>query len=163
MIVYIVRHALAGDRDPDRWPNDNLRPLTNEGRKRFQSFSKRLAKRGIAPGIIATSPLVRCRQTADILASRIPGHPPVVELDALAPSSQLAPLLRWNTEQASAHDEVAWVGHAPDVEELTAALIGDTQARIRFSKGAVAAIDYQSDEAGFGRLLWLATAKLLGC
>jgi phosphohistidine phosphatase SixA len=26
-------------------------------------------------------------------------------------------------------EDVAWVGHAPDVEELTAALIGDARAR----------------------------------
>jgi phosphohistidine phosphatase len=163
MIVYIVRHALAGERDADRWPNDDLRPLTNEGRKRFQRLAKRLAKRGMAPGIIATSPLVRCRQTADVLAARVPGNPPVVELEALAPSSTLEPLLRWSAEQSTAHDQVAWVGHAPDVEELAAALIGDTQARIRFSKGAVAAIDCQPGETGTGRLLWLATVKLLGC
>ncbi len=162
MIVYIVRHALAGDRDPEGWPNDDLRPLTSAGKKRFSRMAKTLAKRGIAPGIIATSPLVRCRETADILSERITGHPPVVELEALAPSSQLEPLLQWNADN-STYDEVAWVGHAPDVEELAAALIGDTQARIRFSKGAVAAISCEPGKAGFGQLLWLATAKILGC
>lgn len=163
MILYIVRHAIAGQRDAERWPNDDLRPLTDQGRKRFRRFAKRLAKRRVSPGIIATSPLLRCRQTAEILASRLRGRPPIVELDALAPPSQLEPLLRWNTEQAGAHEEVAWVGHAPDVEELTAALIGDAQARIRFSKGAIAAIECQPREASSGRLLWLATAGMLGC
>lgn len=162
MIVYIVRHGLAGDHDSERWPDDGLRPLTPKGRKRFARFAKALASRGVQPTIIATSPLVRCRQTADIFASRVHGNPTVVELDALAPSSQLDPLLRWTAEQARDHQEVAWVGHAPDVEELAAALIGDTQARIRFSKGAVAAIDYTPGEQIIGRLLWLVTAKILG-
>ena len=161
MIVYIVRHAWAGERDTERYPDDNLRPLTADGTKRFDRLAKKLAKRGIAPTIIAASPLVRCRQTAEILAKRLPGDPQLVELDALAPSSRLEPLLRWNAEQAS-HAEVAWVGHAPDVEELAAALIGDMQARIRFAKGSVAAIDCAPGESGFGTLLWLATAKLLG-
>jgi phosphohistidine phosphatase len=162
MIVYIVRHAWAEERDPERFPNDELRPLTSAGRKRFSRVAKVLAKRGMNPTIIATSPLVRCRQTADILVSRLPGQPELVELDALAPSSRLEPMLRWNAEQ-SAHQEVAWVGHAPDVEELTAALIGDMQSRIRFNKAAVAAIQFEPGTNGVGRLLWLASAKLLGC
>lgn len=162
MIVYIVRHAWAEQRSAERFPDDDLRPLTSDGKKRFDRVAKTLAKRGMMPAIIATSPLVRCRQTADILAGRLPGQPPIVELDALAPSSKLEPLLRWNVEQAR-HAEVAWVGHAPDVEELTATLIGDMQARMRFNKGAVAAISCDPGESGFGRLLWLATAKILGC
>lgn len=161
MILYIVRHAWAGERDSERYPDDDLRPLTPEGSKRFERFVKKLSKRGVAPAIIATSPLVRCRQTADILAERLRGAPPIVELDALAPSSRLEPLLRWNAEQ-SHHAEVAWVGHAPDVEELAATLIGDMQARMRFAKGSVAAIDCTPGESGFGTLLWLASAKLLG-
>lgn len=162
MILYIVRHAWAGERDHQRWPNDDLRPLTPEGKKRFDDVAKTLIKRGVAPSIIATSPLVRCRQTADILAERLGGEIPVVELHALAPNSHLDPLLRWNAEQAK-HAEIAWVGHAPDVEELAAAMIGDGDGRLRFSKGAVAAIACNPGEGGVGRLLWLATAKLLDC
>ncbi|MBL9122595.1 MAG: histidine phosphatase family protein [Planctomycetaceae bacterium] len=162
MIVYIVRHAWAEERDSERYPDDNLRPLTRGGSKRFARVARKLAKRGVAPTIIATSPLVRCRQTAEILAARMPGNPPLVELAALAPSSRLETLLRWNAEQAQ-HAEVAWVGHAPDVEELAATLIGDMQARLRFNKGSVAAIECAPGESGFGTLLWLATARLLGC
>src|SRR6185369_7971767 len=42
-------------------------------------------------------------------------------------------------------------------------LIGDGNARIRFAKGAVAAIGFGEQViAGAGELYWLATAKLLG-
>ena len=33
MLLLLVRHADAGDRDPAQWPDDTLRPLTDKGRK----------------------------------------------------------------------------------------------------------------------------------
>ena len=72
MDLYIVRHAWAFDRDDDRWPNDDLRPLTDEGKERFAKVVKTLAGRGMAPQVVATSPLVRCVQTAELLAAGVP-------------------------------------------------------------------------------------------
>lgn len=160
MILYIIRHAWAEDRDEAAYPNDDLRPLTTKGKKRFRRVAKRLVKRGFAPLHIATSPLVRCRQTADIIVEYAPQAPSLDELDDLKPGSRLAPLLAWTAEHNDG--DVAWVGHAPDVEELTAALIGAPEAEIHFAKGAVAAIEFTGPPAdGKGQLLWLATAELL--
>ena len=48
-------------------------------------------------------------------------------------------------------------------ERFAATLTGDSSARIRFAKGAVAAIEFDDEViAGGGELYWLATAKLLG-
>ena len=61
------------------------------------------------------------------------------------------------------HGAVAWVGHAPDVGRLTAALIGQG-GWIRLAKGGVAAICfYDAPEVGGGELRWLVTAKMVGC
>ncbi|HWB00417.1 MAG TPA: histidine phosphatase family protein, partial [Pirellulales bacterium] len=84
MILYLVRHAWAEDRDAERWPDDRHRPLTSKGIKRFGRVAKRLAKRGIEPKCVATSPLVRCVQTARILCERF-------ELDEFAAIDELAP------------------------------------------------------------------------
>ncbi|MGH7192699.1 MAG: SixA phosphatase family protein [Candidatus Saccharimonadales bacterium] len=160
MIVYVVRHAWAEDRDEAVYPNDDLRPLTAKGKKRFRRVVKRLVKRGFCPRQIATSPLVRCRQTADLMAEFVPQAPSLEELDGLKPGGRLEPLLAWTAE--CGEGDVAWVGHAPDVEELTAALIGGGEAALHFAKGAVAAVEFTGHVAGGqGRLLWLATAELL--
>ena len=160
--LYIVRHAWAEERDETRWPDDGLRPLTGKGRKRFAKFLKRLSSAGFEPTLVATSPLVRCRETADLLLEQLDGEAKLVELDALRPGSDLSALLAWAAEQPD--QEIAWVGHAPDVGDLAAALIGEGTAAIRFAKGAVVAIrfDARLDRAA-GELQWLATAKLLGC
>ncbi len=137
------------------------RPLTPEGIARYGEVVQSLAKRGFAPARIATSPYVRCRKTAEIIAKRVAGSPAIVELEDLEPGSSLEPVIDWTNQQGGV--DVCWVGHSPDVERFAAALIGDSSARVRFAKGAVAAIDFDEEVfAGGGELYWLATAKLMG-
>ena len=166
MFIYIVRHAWDGSFGDPAWPDDSQRPLTNVGRSRFADVVRRLVKRGFAPGAIATSPMVRCRQTAEIIVAEASGDPAVVELDALLPGSDLAALLRWTTEQNG--DDVCWIGHAPDVVDLTAALVGEGRAEIQFPPATCAAVQIDvvqmdaAKSAGGGQLDWLATADTLG-
>jgi phosphohistidine phosphatase len=160
MILYIVRHAIAGERDETQWPDDSQRPLTEKGKKRFKKFLKQLDE-VMSPTLIATSPFVRCHQTAEILAARLDNNAMVVPQPALQPGSDLDALVKWTGEQTAA--EIAWVGHAPDVGHLAAKLIGNGEAHIDFAKGAIAAIEFENGiQAGGGILRWLATAKVLG-
>ena len=161
MRLFIVRHAWAGERDSEKYPDDEIRPLTDQGHKRFGCMVKRLAEAGWQPTLLATSPLVRCRQTADIIAARVDGAPKIIELEGLAPGSALQQLVQWSQGK---EDGLAWVGHAPDVGLLTAGLIGGGSGAIDFAKGAVASINFEDDVAiGEGQLEWLVTAKVLGC
>jgi phosphohistidine phosphatase len=163
MILYIIRHAWAEERS-DAWPDDAERPLSAEGKERFAKVVKQLADRGFAPQLIAVSPLARCRQTAEIVAKHAPGRPNVVHRSELSPGSDLEGMVRWTASQARDCEEVAWVGHAPDVGRMLAALLGDASSAIRFAKGAVAAVRFEGPPAvGEGELCWLVTAKVLGC
>ncbi|MEX2140258.1 MAG: phosphohistidine phosphatase SixA [Pirellulales bacterium] len=162
MKLYIVRHGLAGEHGDPRYPDDRLRPLTDEGRKRFADTMRRLADMGFAPQVVATSPLVRCRQTAEIVVESVRGKPKLVELSALQPGANLDSLIQWTNDLGK--EEVAWVGHAPDVSDLAAALVSDRgDAAVRFAKGAVACVAFDGEVArGAGELQWLVTAKVLG-
>ena len=162
MDLYIVRHAWAADRGDPQWPNDDLRPLTEEGRARFARMVAKLAERGMTPEIVASSPLVRCVETAQLLAAGA-GKVEVVERDELRPGSDLRGLLRWTARQAGQHQRIAWVGHVPDVNRLAAALIGGEEGLIHFAKGSVAAIQFDGlPTLRGGELRWLVTAKVLG-
>ena len=161
MDLYIIRHAWSADRS-EQWPDDDLRPLTEEGRERFARMVAKLADRVLAPQVVATSPLVRCVQTAQILAAHVDGQPKIVELDELRPGSDLERLWAWTVQQARKHQQIAWVGHAPDVDRMAAALIGSPDGLIRFAKGAIAAIRFDDQLATGGELQWLVTAKVLG-
>ena len=175
MNIYIIRHAWAGHFGDPGWSDDSQRELSDEGRERFANVVDALCEREFAPSLIATSPYIRCRQTADIVAERVasagqesdtkPGIEPgidIVELDALTPGSDLGEIFRWTQEQTV--KSIALVGHAPDVGHLTAALLGDSRTMIRFAKGACAAVRVEEDvEYGAGELRWMTTAKMLGC
>jgi len=82
--LYLVRHAIAAERG-DEWPDDSKRPLTETGINRFKEAVEGLAWLDVDIDEIFTSPLVRARQTADLLAAALHPRPTVKVLDALAP------------------------------------------------------------------------------
>jgi phosphohistidine phosphatase len=167
MLLYIIRHAWAEEPGDPAWPDDYQRPLTAEGRKRFRSLVRAISERGFAPERLATSPFVRCRQTAEIIRAEVKGNPELTDLDALAPGSDFDQLVHWTARETARAQSIAWVGHAPDVGHLAALLIsGHAPPQIHFSKGAVAAIEFSGKDGpargASGTLLWLVTAKVLG-
>ncbi len=164
MDLFIVRHAWAHQRGDPRWPDDSQRPLSDEGRERFVRMVELLSQRGFAPELVVTSPFVRCWQTAELLAEHTAGHAQIVARDELAPEGDWEKLLAWTAQQAGELNHVAWVGHAPDVNQMVAELIGGGRAWVRMAKGSVALVRFHGTiERGEGELRWLATAKLLGC
>ena len=156
--LYIARHAWAEDFGEDG--TDFSRALTKKGIKRFRRLTRRLVEAGMQADVIATSPLLRTRQTAEILCEELPGNPPVIAVDALAPGSDWAAMLEWTLEQDAA--SVAWVGHSPCVGRLVAMAIGDGSALIRMQKGSIASIRLDDGLGHPGELAWLATADLVG-
>jgi phosphohistidine phosphatase len=163
MILYLIRHAWAEEPDDPKWTDDRARPLTEAGKERFAKMVKVLVDRGFAPQLIATSPLVRCRQTSEIVAKHAPERPKVIERAELEPGSDLEGILHWTRSQAGDLEEVAWVCHAPDAGNMAASLIGDPSGAIRFAKGAMAAIRFPGlPGLRKGELNWLVTAKILG-
>jgi phosphohistidine phosphatase len=163
MELYLIRHAWAGHFGDPQWSDDSKRPLTEKGKKRFADMAAILVDRGVEPTVVATSPMLRCRQTAEILAANLAGRAEVVEREDLLPEGDFESLWAWTIEQAKQHAQIAWVGHCPQVNEHAAALIGLSEGSIHFAKGAVALIRFEDDIAHHhGELQWLVTAKVLG-
>ena len=86
--LYLIRHGLAEERGP-AWPDDTKRPLTEQGFSRLRRTGRALVRLGLTPDVVLTSPLVRARQTAEIVAGAFSPHPPIVNVDALAPGGAL--------------------------------------------------------------------------
>jgi phosphohistidine phosphatase len=157
--LYLVRHGVAADRGED-YPDDAKRPLTAGGISRMGKVTKGLAAMGVSFDVILTSPLVRTRQTADILAQGLPGSPAVRPTDALAPAGTTAGVLK-ELGQHMRMARIALVGHEPNIGELAATLIG-ARAPLPFKKGAVCRIDFEIfPPKGVGSLIWFATPKML--
>jgi len=155
--LYIIRHAVAEDAGPGI--DDHARRLTKKGRKRFARLVRQLEETGLAIDLVATSPLVRTRETAEILAAELRSAPRIEVVDALAPGADWQSLVEWTIQQDAAR--VAWVGHAPCVGRLVATTIGDGSAAIRMQKGAIAAIRLDDGPGQPGELEWLATPGMV--
>jgi len=157
--LYLIRHAIAAERG-DQYPDDGMRPLTDRGIKRFRKIAKGLAEMGVEVDLILTSPLVRARQTAEILSQALAGHPPIVETDALLPQATFAELTSALGKQEKAAS-IALTGHQPSIGVFAGRLLG-CKGEVEMKKGGVCRIDVDRlPAAGPGLLRWLATPKLL--
>ena len=157
--LYLVRHAIAAERG-DEWPDDTKRPLTAVGVNRFREVVEGLGELDVTIDEIFTSPLVRAKQTADLLAAGVDGKAAVKVLDALAPGHSPAVVLS-QLAKAAKRRRIALVGHEPDLGELAAHLIG-AQRALPFKKGGVCRIDVAGLTAkSAGALTWFATPKML--
>lgn len=156
MKLLIIRHARAEDRsDLLSVKHDAERRLTEVGRKDMHKTAKGL--REIAPAIdtVATSPLVRARETAEIVA-RVLGVRETTELACLAPDGDHDALDAWLGQQP-ADAAVALVGHEPHLSSLASRLIGaGDRSALTFKKGACALLEFRNrPRSGNGILLWL--------
>ncbi|HVR71687.1 MAG TPA: histidine phosphatase family protein [Vicinamibacteria bacterium] len=158
MRLLIIRHAVAVPRGtPDM--DDDARPLTPRGRKRFRQAARGLAAVVKRPDALLTSPLPRARQTAD-LAAKAWGKVKVSETEALAGGTFEA--LALALASFGKDDTVAVVGHEPDLSELLARVLGTPHGdRLTFRKGGVALVDVPGPLPEGGSLVWLLTPRLL--
>ena len=157
--LYLVRHAIAEERGP-KWTDDTKRPLTKAGIKRMRTAARGVSRLGITFDIVLTSPLVRARQTADVLAAAFDVKPPIVITHSLAPGSRFADLLA-DIKKQPKRECIALVGHEPDLG-VTASRLGGLKRPLEFKKGAVCRIDVDSiPPSGAGVLRWFATPALL--
>jgi phosphohistidine phosphatase len=163
MQLLLVRHAIAEDRDEfrNRNSNDWERPLTKAGRERMEKLSGEYASLVKSVDLLCHSPLVRARQTAEILAKDLkPRY--TVESDTLTPESDPQDFLRWLADYAKAELVVA-VGHEPQLSDLASViLLAQKRPMFGFKKGGACLIDLsRGPVAGAGALVWLVTPRVL--
>jgi phosphohistidine phosphatase len=153
-----VRHGVAEERG-DAWPDDAKRPLTDDGMARMRKAARGLVKLGVKFDAVLTSPFVRTRQTAEIIATAYDERPPIVAVESLAPGGSIQSVLS-DLERQARRSRVAIVGHEPSIGELAARLAG-VRHPLEFRKGAVCRIDVKTFPAGPGKLRWFITSKML--
>jgi phosphohistidine phosphatase len=157
--LYFVRHGLAAERG-DAWPDDTKRPLTDEGMSNLRKAVRGLARLGVSVEVVLTSPLVRARQTAEIVAGGLDPRPSLVNVDSLAPDGTYAAVLA-DLEKHARKTRIALVGHEPMLGELAARLIGSRHP-IEFKKGGVCRIDVEDlPPGGPADLRWMLTPRIL--
>lgn len=161
MDLLIVRHGLAGNRDEFAATGqpDELRPLTHDGVRQFTKAARGLHRILGHVDLIATSPLTRAQQTAELLGKRF--NVAVVETEALRPDAPYTKFASW-IKKSTTTDPVAIVGHEPHLSGLVAWLIGDAAARVELKKGGACLVRFDRQaQRGAGTLRWLLPPDIL--
>ena len=117
MILYILRHATA---EPHT-ATDTERKLTSKGRNEATAVGEFCHNHHILPDLILTSPVVRARETAELVQREISRE--IVEVSWLACGMSTEEALN-ELRSYAAFESVMMVGHEPDLSELIACLLG---------------------------------------
>ena len=157
--LYLIRHGVAAERG-ENYPDDTKRPLTSEGAHKLRKEAKALVALDITFDVILTSPLVRTRQTAELVAAAFRNPPPIVAMASLAPGAAQGSIIEELSKQHRRH-RIALVGHEPGIGELAGRLIGSRRP-LDFKKGAICRIDVAAlPPAGPGLLRWFLTPRIM--
>jgi phosphohistidine phosphatase len=155
--IYFLRHGDAGSRES--WKgSDASRPLSDEGAARMEREASTMALLRLPVGVILTSPLVRARQTAEIVARALTLEHVLADDDRLAPGfgiEELGSIMREHHAAAG----VMVVGHEPDFSTVIAACIGG--GRVDCKKGGLARVDFLDASSLKGLLAWLLPPRVL--
>lgn len=153
MQIYVYRHALANfEQDPEN------PPLTSEGRKQVKQVSERASFVGFDPTSIVSSPLVRARETAEIVKETLGVKKEIVVDDCLYGGKKPAEVYAF-LKRFKKNERIALVSHQPLIDHLIADLIKGNGARIQMLNGSIAGIETKKPAKGSGTLLWLAPPK----
>lgn len=163
MLIMLVRHAQAADRDAEKYPDDTRRPLTRKGKASHARLTRALVKRDIRPDVIVSSPWKRAWQTAEIMAQGYAdaGHNvPVRPAESLADAPDLARI----AEEVSLGQAkgIALVGHEPWMSELAGLLLtGSPEGMaIDYPKGGVVGIEADDLAPASGSLRFFLRPKM---
>lgn len=163
MDLVVIRHGIAEDRDAfaASGKDDALRPLTDEGRKKMRQVARGLTTMVPALDLLASSPLVRARQTADLVAKAYSGLP-VTEIAQLEPEQSPGAFAAWLRGQ-SRSGAVAAVGHEPLLGRIVSLLLaGRGQSFVELKKGGACLVAFADQvEPGAGVLRWALTPAQL--
>jgi phosphohistidine phosphatase len=162
MNLYIVRHAIAVQRGTPDYEDDSQRPLTDKGRKKMKKIVQGLRQFDTRLNTILSSPYVRARDTAKILADEFKLENQLYFSENLVPPGNFEALVDEIQEKYDV-ENLALVGHEPMLSQLISWLTtGHTDMELNLKKGGVCYLSsdnlYQDHRAA---LEWLLTPALI--
>jgi phosphohistidine phosphatase len=162
MNLYIIRHAIAVDEGTTEYEDDSQRPLTDKGKKKMRQIAKGLRVLGVGFDLILSSPYVRAKETAEILADVFKMKKSVEVSENLVPMGDPDLLIAELNEKYSV-DSIALVGHEPELSHLIGLLVSENVSMdMTLKKGGVCSLS--TDDLHHARkatLEWLLTPGIL--
>ncbi len=152
MNLYLMRHAIAVEADGTL--PDSQRPLTEKGAHKLAKIARALKTLEVRPDLVLTSPYLRARQTAEMVAHVLGAQ--VAESENLTPFGSLEKLVT----EIQAHESLEnllIVGHEPCLSQWIGLLVaGNTGLEIEMKKAGVCKLSLDRLQPGrCATLIWL--------
>jgi phosphohistidine phosphatase len=158
--LYILRHGIAVPHGTPGVAEDD-RPLTPKGEQRMRQIGRGLAALGLKVDRIVTSPLLRARRTAQIVAQELAIVDRLETSSALLIDSDAHAIRGWLRERSES--SLMIVGHNPALSDLVGLLTLGEEGRlpVELKKGGIAALSSAPLAGPRFKLEWLAPPALL--
>ena len=161
MNIHLLRHGTAAALAQENNFRDEQRALTTEGIAKIRQAAQGLKRLQVTFDVIVSSPLVRARQTAEIVAEAMKFRQPLDEWVELVPEGSADAALR-RLEDFRECRSVLLVGHQPSIGCIASYLIfGDARVSLSFKKGAVFCVQANDPPPWAGELLWALPSRML--
>jgi phosphohistidine phosphatase len=149
MKIYLLRHGLAVARGQPETKEDSARPLTAEGEEKTRRVARGLARLGATFDVLLTSPYLRARQTAEIVAGVFKARKRLVILDELAPGGTPRAVMDRIRREYVRLDSALLVGHEPGLSELASLLLtGSEESILLLKKGGCCRLECETPRYG---------------
>jgi len=161
--LYLIRHGIAQEKRSDI--KDEARTLTKEGRQKTEKVTQRLKSLGLYFDLVATSPLMRAYQTAEIIIETgLSAH--LEKCPQLAPDGKVESWVAdWlEPRQYSPQTQLALVGHEPNLSSWAEILLwGEAKGSILLKKAGMIGVKLPDKGSPLGRsqMFWLTPPKYL--
>ncbi len=160
MLLCLMRHGIAIDREDAACPPEPERHLTQKGMEKTRAAARGLRTLGVQPSLVLSSPYLRAMQTAEIacVVLEIPVSS-IRKTEALLPGA--SPRMLFEELSKSKAEETICFGHAPNLDDVIAAAVHAAKAFTQLKKGGAAYLDMDSFLPVDGRLIWVMTSRAL--
>lgn len=164
MNLYLLRHGLAEELDSAGLTRDSERRLTEKGERKLRQIAQAMKALELSFDVILSSPYVRARQTAEIIAEVLHERKRIEVSDHLIPSGNSKKLIELLNRSDPPLEDVLLVGHEPHLSELISLLVsGKPGFAVVMKKGGLCKLDVETLHHGrCAALEWLLTPGVMG-
>jgi len=163
MEIFLLRHAIAEERDSQIYPNDAHRPLTKKGIQKMQEAARGMKHMKLRFDRMVSSPFARAKQTAEIVAAVFRMQKKLNYSKHLACDGSSKDLVQELKSKYKRHGSLLLVGHEPYLSELISLWVsGDGGLSVTLKKGGLCKLTLSAYRHGqCGDLEWLLSPKHL--
>jgi phosphohistidine phosphatase len=161
MNLYLLRHGIATDPAAHEFAKDADRPLTPKGKRKLRQVAHAMEALELSFDLILSSPYLRARQTAEVIAEAWKERQRLELSDSLTPSRSPGKLVELLNHLRPFPESVLLVGHEPYLSSLISLLVsGDASFAVLMKKGGLCKLSTESLKPGrCATLEWLLTPK----